>query len=279
MFFSAHNFLGDSIELNPMVGKYYHDDQFDYKNVKNYAKDFAVIKVQFKDEEEAKHVTRNFATKYKEPKIKFPKTNVLDKTSEEIAKFDQAYVLGYDGNSSSPTINKREGDVLPNKGSKYSDLVRAYMITNAYGQRIPGIYDSIHINGNVISKLSAPTKSGIKYRFPNDFWLAGDYYHRFGMGIGFETDNLYKGASGSLSIDNNFNALGIQWGNEGTSQTGLLETFTSKEVLNAEGKKVFYEYDLINGGGKTQTRSFFSLLKEKFSGQNSFLFGNLKNEK
>ncbi|OYD26510.1 putative peptidase DUF31 [Mycoplasma testudineum] len=275
LFFSAHNFLGDSIELNPMIGNYYFEDQFNYKDVKNYAKDFAVIKVQFKDENEAKHITRGFATKYPSPKIQFPKTNILDKTSEEIAAFDQAYVLGYAGTSAAPTINKRVGDVISNKGSKYSDLVRSYMITNAYGQRIPGVYDSIYINGNAMATLDTPTSSGIKYAFPNDFWLAGDYYHRFGMGIGFETDNLFQGASGSLSIDNNFNALGIQWGNEGTSQTGLLETFTSKEVLNAQGKRVFYDYDLINGGGKLQTRSFSSLLKDQFAGKTSFLFGKL----
>ncbi|OYD26509.1 putative peptidase DUF31 [Mycoplasma testudineum] len=275
LFFSAHNFLGESIQLNPMIGSYAFSDTFDYQNVKNYAKDFAVIKIQFKDEEEAKLVTRNFATKYENPKIKFPTTNVLDKTSEEIASFDQAYVLGYDGHSATPTINKRVGDVISDKGTKYSDLVRSYMVTNAYGQRIPGVFDSIYINGNALVTLDESTRSGIKYAFANDFWFAGDYYHRFGVGIGFEASNLFKGASGSLSIDNNFNALGIQWGGENTSQTGLLETFTSKEVFNAQGKRVFYEYDLINGGGKTQTRSFSSLLKDQFAGKTSFLFGKL----
>ncbi|PAF55074.1 MIP family Ig-specific serine endopeptidase [Mycoplasmopsis agassizii] len=276
LFFSGQNFLGDRISINEQAGApdYLRKDLMNYSSFKDYAKDFAIVKVQFKDEAEAKAITRNFATKYTTPKIKFDKKSILEKTGDEIAKETKIFALGYPGDSSKPTINKRDNDVNPNTGSSYSSLISGYMITNNYGEKIPGVYDTMYINGagNSVSQYTELAEDGKTVRevewqgkkahFPLSIEIGSIDYDRFGLGIGIDNNNLPPGASGSLIIDNDYKVVGVQWGYDGTSQTGLIDPLVSSELKNPDGTKVFYDYDLIHGRGSDQTRSYKSLLTE-----------------
>ncbi|PAK20934.1 hypothetical protein CJJ23_04565 [Mycoplasmopsis agassizii] len=293
LFFSGQNFLGDRISINEQVGApdYLRKDIMNYNSFKDYAKDFAVVKVKFKDEAEAKAITRNFATKYTTPKIKFDKKSILEKSGDEIARETKIFALGYPGTSSKPTINKRDNDVNPNTGSSYSSLISGYMITNNYGEKIPGVYDTMYINGagNSVAqyteekdgKIQEIEWQGKKAHFPLSIEIGNIDYDRFGLGIGIDNNNLPPGASGSLIIDNDYKVVGVQWGYDGTSQTGLIDPLVSSELKNPDGTKVFYDYDLIHGRGSDQTRSYKSLLtellkKDEYKQKNakSWLLGN-----
>ncbi|PAF55078.1 MIP family Ig-specific serine endopeptidase [Mycoplasmopsis agassizii] len=288
MFYSAQNFLGaddEGIELNAAHGSYSYGDLFNYKNLKNYAKDFAVIKVEFKDEAEARKVTRDFANneKYATPKLKFNKQSILEtKTGDDLASEKNIYVYGYPAaGTSGATVNIRSNIDSSETASGYSVLVRDYMIYNNYGQKIPGIYDNMYINGGSIYQTDDKSNygnTGRSVRYPIDMWLYDRYYTRFGLTIGIDNSNLGHGSSGSIVIDRDYNVIGVNWGSEDTSQSGLIDPLVSSEYKNKDGKVVFYEYDLIHGRGSKQTRSYASelkklLAKEEYKDKTSWLLG------
>ena len=265
--FSATNFLNNGSDTIEYTTQGYQNAQ----KLKNYFKDFAIIKVTYETSERAKEATSGFADKYKTPKIKFNKISesLLNKqTSQGLSDYQRNYSLGYPAGSnglmggsnsggSHATVNKRVGNVDGKHGQTFANN-RHFQFINNYGQTIPGIYDQQRAD-------------------PPPLLWQGKTYYRFNTVYGLNNSGFAGGGSGTLVVDGNYQVLGIYWGNIGNTQSAFVDPLVSPEIKDRNGNTLIYEYDLINGGGKNQANSFKKYLTDAGLLKDSWLFN--ENEK
>ena len=262
--FSATNFLKNGSDTIDYTTQGYQKTQ----SLTNYFKDFAIIKVTYKTEERAKFATNEFATKYTTPKFKFNniQESLLNRqTGQDLSDYKKNYSLGYpaggDGftggsnsGGASATINKRVGSVDHENGQSFANNTQFQYINN-YGQSIPGIYDQ---------QRAAP---------PPLIW-EGKTFYRFNTVYGLNNSGFIGGGSGTLVVDGDYNVVGIYWGNIGNTQSAFVDPLVSPEVKDKRGKTLIHGYDLINGGGQGQSKSFKQWLETNKTLSKSWLFNS-----
>lgn len=263
--YTATNFLengNSTITVNSQNGT--------SRTITNYFKDFAVIKITYSSQEEAKKATNNFAqkTEYNNSVFTFatPQNSLLkNKTGDDLSGDDQNYSLGYPadgdplkGGSNSITghaaVNQRVGTIDNTKGQGFAN-VPGYQYQNNYNQTIPGIYD---INKIPLGQAETLTWDNVSY-------------HRFNTVYGLNNSGFAGGGSGSLVVNQNGQVVGIYWGNADSTQTGFVDPLVSPNVIQ-NGKKIIQGYDLINGGVEGQKGSFKEYLQTHNLLTNSWLF-------
>ncbi|GCE63887.1 MIP family Ig-specific serine endopeptidase [Candidatus Mycoplasma haematohominis] len=230
LFYTPINFLG----LNP------HDLGYSHKRP-NYFKDFAVLKVDFKDERTAQLITRDFYNKYDREKVTegnkslnfFAEEIAARKTAEKIREERMNYfIAGYPRNA--PNEYRSYGNFSPKKkkGSHLSySWYSYYYVKNASGQQVVGYYDS----GKEHSDVYINTDTGA--------WDE-EYLHPWGYYYALQHTGLGKGSSGSLVTDEEGNVLGLN--SRSNVLTSLVEPIRSKGIYK-DGKIIYPKYDLIEG--------------------------------
>ncbi|UVD81651.1 DUF31 family protein [Mycoplasma iguanae] len=280
--FSAVNFLGDSIDMSNSVPSYNSEE---YKKFGDYFKDFAVLEVKFKDQEEARKITRNIAQKYKDNWLSFRKESLMSENGNWLYTYNQFYVLGYGLENNLtltiPVFNKyggiegesfNRGDFDYSVGSKMSARTK-WQLKNKYNQYIPGITDAFKVpdpRGELLVKFN-------DYDFNSKDTSHVKYLRRFGVVYSLDNDDLAIGASGSMGLEgktkDQFKVFGIQFGKETTTKTGFLDPLIF-EGFSLDGKIIYPKYDLIYGV-EGQKYSYAQSMKKNLSGKTSKLLGKL----
>ncbi|MCV3743316.1 hypothetical protein OF377_00235 [Ureaplasma sp. ES3154-GEN] len=244
------------------------------KNVQNYYKDFAILKVEFDDSEQAKQATNDFYTKYKDNVVPFAKKSLLTQDPNILRDTYSLYTLSYPGSpvnridpetnkaykyNSKFVINKREGDEDWDRGAPlYGDAIRAwdlqwrarYLLKNKYDQHIPGIFFAQTITIDAVL-------TGINY--------LNTHYDRIGLLYGMKDSAIPQGASGSLVINKDKEIVGILFGGNPSAQVGFVDPIIGEEVKysNNSTAPASWKFDLINGA-EGQTKSYKQQLDKFF---------------
>ncbi|GCE63888.1 hypothetical protein MHSWG343_08950 [Candidatus Mycoplasma haematohominis] len=230
LFYVPTNFLG----LNP------HDLGYSHKK-QNYFKDFAVLKIDFKDERTAQLITRDFYNKYDKEKVTkgnkslnfFAEEIAARKTAEEIKKERMNYfIAGYPRNA--PNEYRSYGNFSPDKkkGTYLSySWYSYYHAKNESSQQIIGYYDVGKEHSDIYINSGA--------------WIWDEeHFHPWGYYYALSHTGLGKGSSGSLVTDEEGNVLGLN--SRSDVLTSFIEPIRSKGVYK-DGKIIYPRYDLIEG--------------------------------
>ncbi|RAO94803.1 hypothetical protein DNK47_03110 [Mycoplasma wenyonii] len=199
---------------------------------KNF-KDFAVMEIEFNDEDSAREITRGFADKYTVESTEainiFGKPLDIHNLESNNQNF---YSLGYPSKASSRFSYVKGWDEETLSGEKLSTDPR---------NRYP-IISGNKLKGHVASDW-----------YKNPEW-AGENHHNFGHFYLLEGFPLGKGASGSMSIDGKGNLIGLKTkGEEGVQGNYSMITPIRSEKLIIEGNFRTPKYDLILGAEKQKS--------------------------
>lgn len=291
LIFTARNFLGPELKL-PIIHREPPTQNSKFRTYKDYFKDFAVIQVTYKDDEEAQEMTNDFYNKYKDKKTIFKEQSFLSQSPETLNKFNKGFVLGYPTKQNQNvilggiTINKTVGDNNDLTGSKLATSENTN-IKNRWNQPIPGIglayrynapnlkygsWNITKIDPDETKEKDNPTNQPL-YRAK----FNGVTSSRFGATVTYANDALPPGASGALAteVDEKGNdvIVGIQWGYN-QDKAGLIDPLIF-EGFQLNGIVISPKYDLINGGVLGQTKSFKENLAKTYPNRSSWLFGSL----
>ncbi|AFN64924.1 hypothetical protein WEN_00585 [Mycoplasma wenyonii str. Massachusetts] len=186
-------------------------------------RDFAIIEIEFTDEEIARKVTNNFATKYpveSKEALNFFAPSLTEKYTEEALNKSEEdfYHLGYPGGAGdkwkyTTTFNPNTG-----RGLRLSDDER-YLVSDKDKKRIRGLANSYRVFDMSWEKGKKRIQVGNHYVMKSDSW-------------GYR---LRGGASGSMIVDKDGNVLGLL---EGSGQLGDLQSFwTPLRQSKIEGRE------------------------------------------
>lgn len=291
LLFTARNFLGPELKL-PLFFEEPPTQNSKFQTYKDYFKDFAVIQVTYKNDQEAQEMTNNFYNKYKDKKTIFKTQSFLSQSPETLNKFNKGFVLGYPTKQKKNvilggiTINKDAGDQNNLYGSKLATSENTN-IKNRWNQPIPGVGLSYRYNApNLkygswnLTKISAEKAMDKSKQTNQPLYKAqfdGVTSSRFGVTFTYANDALPPGASGALAteVDEKGNdvIVGIQWGYN-QDKAGLIDPLIF-EGFQLNGIIISPKYDLINGGVLGQTKSFKDNLQKTYPNRSSWLFGKL----
>ncbi|WP_216082859.1 MIP family Ig-specific serine endopeptidase [Candidatus Mycoplasma haematohominis] len=238
LFYAPMNYIG----LNPRG--------LGYKWTKtNYYKDFAVLEIDFKNEETAKLITRDFYGKYDRTngslKNKaldfFSEELMLKKTSDQL--FDEKvdyFIAGYASNV--PDKYRSYGNYSPVRqgASRLTYLnhrlssVDEHEIKNKDNQPIIG-----HVDVGQIDET-------FRYGNKTSIYWNGIPYNNWGYNYLLDNSILGAGASGSLATDENGHVIGLYRMYDASDKQGYVEPIRSKGLYE-NGKIIFPKYDLIEG--------------------------------
>lgn len=215
----------------------------------NYYKDFAVLEVDFKDEEAAKLITWDFYGKYdletgsQKNKVLnlFADELLLAKTNDELLTEQSDYfIAGYPSNV--PNQYRSYGNYSPvRKGasrltylSQGSRIFDRHLVINQFNQPIIG-----HMDVGAIDET-------FKYVGNTSIRWGGIPYNNWGYNYLLDNSLLGSGASGSLTTDENGNILGLYRMHDASNKQGYVEPIRSKGLYK-DGKIILPKYDLIEG--------------------------------
>ncbi|RAO94970.1 hypothetical protein DNK47_02205 [Mycoplasma wenyonii] len=206
LFYTPINFLNE-------------DDSLDVKAEQQ--RDFAIIEIEFTNEEIARQVTNDFATKYpieSTEALNFFAPSLTEKyTEEELNKSEEDfYHLGYAGAGGqwqyTTTFNPNTG-----RGLRLSDDEQ-YLVSDKDKKRIRGLANSNRVFSVSWEKGKVRSPAGSHYITKSDSW-------------GYR---LTGGASGGMIVDKDGNVLGLL---EGSGQVGLQSFWVPLRQSKIEGKE------------------------------------------
>lgn len=297
--FTAKNFLGDSLTLAQTHGLNYppqpkgFEHHISDKTYTNYFKDFAVLEVTFKNEKDAKELTRNFANnpKYQNKKIKFLEKDLLDYSSDELKDYE-GFVLGYPltnpgrnydnpelgtkgGSKGGMSINKRIDQYDTKHGKKLAIINQGNNYVNRWKQKMPGIFQGLGHPPLQWGEWITEVVDGKHKTIPGKENSKKDAIglERFPVVYSFTDSGLEPGASGSMVINKNKEIVGIQWGYDGM-RASLIDPLRSKG-FQLNGQIIAPAYDLIYGGVKNQTKSYKDSIYRNKKDKITWLLGKI----
>ncbi|KEZ22233.1 MIP family Ig-specific serine endopeptidase [Ureaplasma diversum] len=234
------------------------------KMLPDHAKDFAVLKITFENEQQARLITRDFYNKYKNTPHKFAKGSLLTNDIDTLLNRKDFYIFGYQGQKAYndvfaqvPTINKSTKDTDFTTGAKLeTNHINDNLFLNKYDQIIPGV------NNGTITNYSLNFKKATGYEGYNEY---------FNLMYSIADSSLKPGSSGSAVLNANKEIVGIHFAIVNETDTGLTEPLIF-EGLRINDEQILPAFDLINGGMPYQLTSYKQALRKHFSNEKTWLF-------
>lgn len=261
LLYTATNFLDKSYQS---VYRKYATYNPSSAKLPDHVKDFAILKITFATQGEARYITRNFYEKYKDKPHKFAKQSLLTYSIDELLNRKDFYIFGYQGQkqlndvfAQVPTINKQVSDNDFSFGAKLeTNHVNNNLFLNKYDQMIPGV------NNGTVTNQSLNFKEVTGY---------DRYYQYFNLMYSIADSSLKPGSSGSVVLNANKEIVGIHFAIVNETDTGLTEPLIF-EGLRINDQQILPAYDLINGGMPYQLTSYKQALRKHFPNQKTWLF-------
>lgn len=237
-----------------------YSDGAQWKNNQEYT-DFAVMEVKFKDQEQAKIITANYAND-KNNQFKYKKESLaLNQSYQDNHTFR---VLGYPAllpnlyyNAYTSLFLNVPKNSISNDSSKYRKLGTTPWYNTFYGKK--GIFDA----------ALGLSFFGFNYRISNDYMTPEEEIQHFcswGLVYPIDCGNLGPGSSGSMMMDDDGYTWGIHFAADDRASTGLAQALYC-EGFSYQGKFGNYNlegYDLIEGGFPNQSKSYKDGLKDLY---------------
>ncbi|MEG1151018.1 MAG: DUF31 family protein, partial [Malacoplasma sp.] len=230
-------------------------------NNKEYA-DFAVLEVKFPDSNTAKKVTNDYANLPPENKFKYRQSDLI----QDYVRREQ-YVVSFpiDGDSYTKNlfVNKSLADY--NGGDRNGGELGTSPFYSTFASK-PSILDGgvgmSYFGTTIESYDNNPTK-------PQSIQT---YFNTWGLFYQLNYANLTPGASGSLVIDQDGYSTGVLLGSDQNAAIGSVQAFYSNgySYNGYYGKYDLPAYDLIRGGGPTQTKSYYDGLVQAYGKTSTF---------
>ena len=229
-----------------------------YSNKEEYA-DFGVFELTFDNEQQAREATNNYAEWKEEDKFKYHEEDLVKNPS---LKTSEVYEIGYpdDGGYRHVAINVN---------SKLYSSGQNYLGSGLSGSRNYNNWTNVE---GVFDALIALPSFGYEYEWVDNNINNQNSYTRttsfssYGLMYGTNNGNMRPGSSGALVVDANGYALGIHFASDNNAATGGAQAFYSSgySYNGYYGKYNLPQYDLIRGGGKLQTKSYYDGMVQRY---------------
>lgn len=226
----------------------------------NYTADFAVFEINFESERVAKLFTRDFYNKYdhrvgsrRDKAINFFAKPIAEEYSNKDLVERDMHVFGvgytFNGMEKKATSNY---DILTNEASRFCFYGEGGDIRDGNREEIVG-----HEN---LWAITEPEYGG------GATWLwNGKTMHQRGYGYVLSDNLLMEGASGSIWVDEDGNALGTLSMSSDSDfwVAAIISPFRNKEFRDGDGNILYPKYDLLEGV-EGQEGSYRDQIKEYF---------------
>ncbi|MEG0991893.1 MAG: DUF31 family protein [Malacoplasma sp.] len=231
-------------------------------NNKEYA-DFAVLEINFATSQEAQTITNDYANLPQENKFKYRQTDLIQdyiKKEQYVVSFP---IYGNDSGTKELYVNKTLESFQ--SGDKTGGELGTSPFYSTFKSK-PAILDGgvgMSYFGTTIE--SYDNKSATPKPVQN-------YFNTWGLFYQLNYANLTPGASGSLVMDEDGYSTGILLGSDQNASIGSMQAFYSSgySYNGYYGKYDLPAYDLIRGGGPTQTKSYYDGLVQIYGKSPTF---------